>query len=629
MSNSEYIILTNNFKKSHSNYLELGYSILKSKDNDLTLKLFQFEELNNIKLTLQDVISFIDMFVKNKLYVYDIQLLDKKDPIINNNDNLTIFVKKEVFNNLMHCYAKDVPNKQYFEILPWMYTFAELNVKYYHLYLLLKKLFIIVKKHKKLFYKILKDNNIEIEKRFEEFLSTFIETKTVKNFIGCIKDYKLDFTGSGQILISILINDEAFLEFSNVSRKDRTNILGGYDKVLNIFKGKYKEIHNYANIDTFLLLFENSIIRNRLKNLIFSRNTVKNDLMVKGYSGTLFGSADKIYNKIKHYLDYNCYPIYNNNANIIKELKKMSRKIAKELDSIIEELCPAISERYLKLIKNIVEDIKDDKDKDIIIPNPIMTYHIKPRKREEIEMKLNLIDISSKKLKRSSRRIISYYTLETDYKRLKRSLGADIIQGFDAVVAYYIKKIIQLLNPSLRVATIFDAFIFSEHISLDVFRNISRLACQLTFKENFVENLIKSNNITNNEFYQSFKDNIFNSIKGNVLEQIVESSFFTYLLNNQNKWLFTNNQCNLKFFLNSFNYLNTFEIEKYNKFLIMENFSNEENTLEELRDLYKLKFIFIELRWALDELYRNFYMNNINHTISTLNEIMNNNDFIK
>jgi hypothetical protein len=238
---------------------------------------------------------------------------------------------------------------------------------------------------------------------------------------------------------------------------------------------------------------------------------------------------------------------------------------------------------------------------------------------------------------------------------MKTSLGADVIQSFDAVVAYYIKRICKMLNPQLNIATIFDAFVFSQHLDVNTFKNISRLACQLAMKQNFVKDMVSANNLIYNEFYQTFDKNIFDPLKDNVLSKVIESNLIFYLLKNQPKW-FTqivtpkpHNYFNKKFFIDSFQYLNSDEKSRYDlytKNLVEEHKShtiniyaivygketankNTREIIKELENSHKIKFILKELKASLKILHENFYVRDNKTVMFALRQIMNYDDFMK
>lgn len=586
-----------------------------------------------------------------------------------------IVLVNETYNDILENYGKNLTTKQYFEIIPWAANYSQIIINYKFITKLGTSIFNALGTNTKLksaiqakhiYSPFLKycTNKTKGDFVFYAFFEEFLNTNEIRDYLGYVKDYKLDFTGSGQILISILINDASFLDFSGVHKNNQNdgNNIGGYDKVLQIFKQKYENDPDYATINKFLEFIEEPGLKKHIKDLIFSRSLVKNDLMVKGYSGTLYGSAKKIENRIKDALLYNGYPFYRDKFLVANFLKKMSNKIAKELNTIIEQVCPAISESYLKLINTIANDIKiKNNDKGAKIPNKITTYSINPKKREVSEITLRYIDLKNKKLRRSSRRKVSYYTPDTDYEKIKSSLGADIIQGFDAVVAFYIKRIVQILNPKLRIATIFDAFIFSQHITPETFKDVCRLACQLAFKSNFVEDLLKANDLASNEFYQKFNVTIFSELKHNVLEKIIESNFLTYLLRHQSRWFTgSTNEINYNFFIKSMQFFNKEEQDKYNVFIadivqkdpvIIKHSQITDISISKLKDstysfkptkdhdvlkdvanlfaIYNVKFVLAELYKTIDTLHSNFFVINKDSVISQLRGIMNSDDFIK
>jgi hypothetical protein len=302
-----------------------------------------------------------------------------------------------------------------------------------------------------------------------------------------------------------------------------------------------------------------------------------------------------------------------------------------------------------------------EKNNGIIIVNPIVTFVINPKKNAVIQVKLNRINPETNKFERASRRKISHYTPNTNFRKIKSSLGADIIQSFDAVVAYYIKRICKMLNPNLHIATIFDAFIFSQHMDIDTFKNICRLACQLSMKQQFVSDMIQINNIPTDEFYKSFHKNIFEPVKNNILEKIVESNFMYYLLKNQDEWFIEiinpeeKLYINKSFFIKSLKFLNADEKLKYDDYIkdIMQksiiyninkyykifgkaasNFEKESDIkmlkkIKELEESYKVRFILLELIKNLHIIYENFYIKDAKTVIYNLRQIMNNDDFVK
>ena len=651
-------IITKDFTTKYSEFIFLGSILYKTNQQDLLKEFFNFKELKQIKVDKDTTYKFIKaVFSKQSSH-------ERYQSALSEYFEIT----SQIFEYLLDNSINKLTTKQYFEAMPWAYSYANMNVKYYIIQQIAQLFFkelkvnreinaLISDAHKFSTYK--KANNLQ---NFTQFLLNFLETPEVRNFIGYIQDYKLDFSGSGQILISILINDPSFLDFAGVHKID-INFIGGYDKILKVFKERYEQNSTYVDIENLLNLIQDSQLREGVRNIIFSRSLVKNDLMVKGYSGTKYGSALKIENRIKDYLIYNAYNIYFQDYNLVKQIGKTSHKIAVELDKIIEELCPMISKRYLKLMNSFVADIKktSNKDNGILIVNPIVTFNINPKEKAVIQIKLTRINEKTKKLLRDSRRKISYYTPETNFRKLKSSLGADIIQSFDAVVAYYIKRICKMLNPKLYIATIFDAFIFSQHLDINTFRNICRLACQLAMKPTFVNNILCLNNLPSNDFYASFDKNIFDSVDNNVLEKIIENDFIYYVINNQSQWfkelkdIQAEIRLNTKFFVKSIKYLSGKEKLEYEKYIenmlkrprikeIHKHYTvfgkppqNREKLpdikmlkdIEVLEESYKVKFVLQKIINALQILHENFYNITSNSVMHKLLEIMNNDDFIK
>jgi hypothetical protein len=645
------LILKKHFKCTYSNFILQGQILFKEDLEMLLEKFLSFDALALIKQNVSDLNKLLQILFEETLFIQNTDELYFENVLLRNN------IKYELFKYLMNFYSKYFTNKQYFEIMPWIQKYVEINVNYIVFKLIMIDLYEKINSNKKsnskllfilekcpIFYKHM--NKLT---NFEIFIQDVLSKKTTARFLGVIDNYKLDFTGSGQILISILINDAKFMEFSNVSKVKEHTL--GYDKILEIFIENYnKDVENYANINNFLNLIVIEKTKEEIKKIIFSRSLVKNDLMVKGYSGTIYGSASKIEDKITKALVYNTYPLYysddliNPKNKLSKELKKTSMRIAKELNKIIEEVCPSISNRYLTLIKSIASCIKTitiNNNNGIKIPNNITTYCINPKKRALLQIKLNAINTITKKLIRTSRRTISYYTPETNHKKLQLSLGADIIQGFDANVTYYIKRILKMINPSINVATIFDAFIFSEHIDIKTFKNICRLACQLTFSKNFVESLLKLNNIPNNDFYETFNNNIFSKFKENSLEKIIESEFYFYIFKNQYLLFKDDKTINKNFLFKAFKYLNEEEIKEYKIYFnskkndirqLKQNNNSKEfsNDIKSLMNMYKIQFILKKIFDATTILHENFYnLSNKNTIIFALNNIMNNDNFIK
>lgn len=652
------VIIIKDFIKTYRDFVYLGSLAYKQSPQDLIKDFFTYKDLQNIVISMSDYHKFIkNLFGETS-----------KDTsyILTYEDNFKVSLK--IFESILEKHMSKLTTKQYFEVLPWTYTYAKINVKYYVAQKIANILFselsseselqnLIPKNH--IFNKYKSKFNVKDQK---QFLSDFLGLQQTKNFLGYIQDYKLDFSGSGQLLIAMLIDDKEFLDFSGVHKIDK-NAIGGYDKVLKIFEERYFKDTEYLSINKLLDLIKNPILSEGVKNLIFSRSSVKNNLMVKGYSGTIYGSASKIEKRIADYLQFNAYNIFYGNLNLVKQISKTSHKIAVELNKIIEELCPAISKRYLKLMQKFVEDIKKTKEKDngIIIMNPIVTFVINPKKNAVIQVKLNRINPKTNKFERASRRKISHYTPNTDFRKIKSSLGADIIQSFDAVVAYYIKRICKMLNPNLHIATIFDAFIFSQHMDINTFKNVCRLACQLSMKQQFVSDMLQVNSIPIDDFYKSFNKNIFEPIKNNILEKIVESNFMYYLLKSQNEWFIeiVNPEkklyINKSFFIKSLKFLNDTERVKYNDYInsilqksliyninkyytiFGKTVSNSEKEpdikilkkIKELEETYKVRFILLELIKNLHILYENFYIKDAKTIIYNLRQIMNNDDFIK
>lgn len=653
-------IVIKDFKETYKDFCTLGSLLYKTSQEKLVKDFYMYDNLQNINSNLDDLSRFINILFKELVQDTSYkQLLSVED-----NDIIL-----ELFENILSNYTNNFTSKQYFEVLSWTYTYAVINVKYCKVQKIAEIFFnelskenefseIIPKTH------ILKKYTIKNKKlNQEQFIYDFLKLPEVKTFIGYIQDYKLDFSGSGQQLIAVLINDKEFLSFSGVQQIEKTS-LGGYDKVLEIFNERYTKKNDYADINKLLDIIADDILREGVRNIIFSRSLVKNDLMVKGYSGTLFGSAEKISKRIKDYLQFNTYNIYYGNTMLVKQISKTSKQIAKELNNIIEEVCPAISKRYLKLMDKLVKDIEKitkESNKGIIITNSIVNFVINPKKRKEIQIKLSRINAKTNKFERTSRRNISYYTEETDFRKMKLSLGADIIQSFDAVVAYYIKRICKILNPKLHIATIFDAFIFSQHMDIYTFKNICRLACQISLKQNFVDDIIKINSIPSDDFYKSFNKNIYEPLQNNRLERLIESNFMFYLLKNQSEWYIEivnpkpKTYLNKNFFIKSLSLMDSTEKSKYDNyinFIMKKNFiknlnkyytifgkvvvTPEENLdkniikkLQELEDSYNVRFVLKEIIDSLNILYENFYTKDANTVISRLREIMNNDDFIK
>lgn len=658
MGNTELnVVITKDFIKTYRDFVSLGSLAYKISLQDLIKDFFTYNELQNIAINVSDCHTFIKSLFGENLNAYSI-LTDAR--------NFKVSLK--IFESILDNHMSKLTTKQYFEVLPWTYMYAKINVKYYIVQEIANTLFrelstknelqnLIPNTH--ILNKYKNKSNLKDQK---QFLYDFLGLPQIKKFIGYIQDYKLDFSGSGQLLIAMLIDDKEFLDFSGVHKVDK-NAIGGYDKVLQIFEDKYFKDTEYANINKLLDLIENPILGEGVKNLIFSRGFVKNNLMVKGYTGTIYGSASKIEKRIADYLQFNAYNIFYKNTILVKQISKTSYKLAVELNKIIEELCPAISKRYLKLMQKIAEDVKNTKEKNngIIIVNPIVTFVINPKKNAVIQVKLNRINPETNKFERASRRKISHYTPNTNFRKIKSSLGADIIQSFDAVVAYYIKRICKMLNPNLHIATIFDAFIFSQHMDIDTFKNICRLACQLSMKQQFVSDMIQINNIPTDEFYKSFHKNIFEPVKNNILEKIVESNFMYYLLKNQDEWFIEiinpeeKLYINKSFFIKSLKFLNADEKLKYDDYIkdIMQksiiyninkyykifgkaasNFEKESDIkmlkkIKELEESYKVRFILLELIKNLHIIYENFYIKDAKTVIYNLRQIMNNDDFVK
>lgn len=653
-----YIVIKD-FKETYKDFCILGSLLYKTNQENLVKDFYMYIDVQNITSNLDDLYSFINI-------LFDISIKDMSNQLLSIDDSKAI---QKLFENILNRYASNFTSKQYFEVLSWTYTYAAINVKYCKVQRIGESFFkelstknelaeIIPKTH------ILKKYT-DKSKKFtqEQFIYDFLKLPEIRNFIGYIQDYKLDFSGSGQQLIALLINDKNFLRFSGVQKFEESTI-GGYDRILEIFREKYIKNSDYADINKLLDIIADDILREGVRNLIFSRSLVKNDLMVKGYSGTLYGSAEKINKRIKDYLQYNTYNIYYGSTTLVKQISKTSKQIAKELNNIIEEVCPAISRRYLRLMDKLVKDIEKitkESNKGISIKNSIVNFVINPKKRKEIQIKLSRINAKTNKFERTSRRNISYYTEETDFRKMKLSLGADIIQSFDAVIAYYIKRICKILNPKLYIATIFDAFIFSQHMDIYTFKNICRLACQISIKQNFVDNIIKINNISSDDFYKSFNKNIFEPLQNNQLENLIESNFMYYLLKNQLEWYIeivnpkTKTYLNKNFFIKSLSLMDPTEKLKYDNyidFIMRKKFIKNLNKsytifgkvaitpeknpdksitkkIQELEDSYNVRFVLKEIIDNLKILYENFYTKDAYTIISRLREIMNNDDFIK
>lgn len=650
-------IIIKDFKETYKDFISLGSLLYKTSQDNLIRDFYMYKDLQDIKSSLEDLYGFINILFNRT--VQDIQIM----PLLSKDNHKVI---SGVFENVLNDYTSNFTSKQYFEVLSWTHTYATINVKYRKIQGIAEIFFnelsevaqFIPKTH--ILYKYINKTKTHSQ---EQFIYDFLRLPEIKKFIGYIQDYKLDFSGSGQQLIAILINDKEFLNFSGVQKIEKSTVVG-YDRILEIFSERYAKNDDYAEINKLLNIIADDVLREGVRNIIFSRSLVKNDLMVKGYSGTLYGSAEKINKRIKDYLQFNTYNIYYGGITLVQQISKTSKQIAKELNNIIEEVCPAISKRYLKLMDKLVKDVEKltkETNKGIIITNPIVNFVINPKKRKEIQIKLSHINVETKRFERVSRRNISYYTEETDFKKMKLSLGADIIQSFDAVIVYYIKRICKILNPKLYIATIFDAFIFSQHMDIYTFKNICRLACQLSIKQCFVNNILQVNNIIVDDFYQSFDKNLFEPLHHNILEKIIESNFMYYLFKNQAEWFIeiinpdTKTRLNKSFFIKSLNLLNSEEKSKYDTYIqiimkkdfiktlnkyytIFEKPASkpEKNSdkdiikkIQELEDSYKVKFILKTLIENLTILYDNFYIKDSNSIISKLREIMNNDDFIK
>lgn len=658
ISNNLNHIVIKDFKENYKDFCMLGSLLYKISQENLIKDFYMYDSLQGITSNIDNLYNFLTILFETGV----------RDTLLTEDD---VKITQELFETILINYTSNFSSKQYFEVLSWTYNYAGINIKYRKIQKIAETFFkelsednefaeIIPKTHVLRKY-IDKNKNKKFSQ--EQVIYDFLQLPKSRTFIGYIRDFKLDFSGSGQQLIALLINDEAFLRFSGVQKLEE-NSIGGYDRVLEIFSERYTKNSNYADINKLLDLIADDILREGVKKIIFSRSLVKNDLMVKGYSGTLYGSAEKINKRIQDYLQFNTYNIYYGNTDLVKQISKTSKKIAKELNNIIEEVCPSISKRYLKLMDKLAEDIEKitkESYKGIIIPNPIVTFVINPKKRKQIQIKLSSINSKTNTFERTSRRNISYYTEETDFRKMKLSLGADIIQSFDAVVAYYIKRICKILNPKLHIATIFDAFIFSQHMDIYTFKNICRLACQISIKQNFVDNLIKINNISVDDFYKSFNKNIFESLQNNNLEKIIESNFMYYLLKNQIEWYneivnpTTKTYLNKTFFIKSLIFMDSTEKLKYDNYIniiMKKKFINEINKyytifgkvaanprknpdkditkkIQELEDSYKVKFVLKELMDNLKILYESFYTKDSHNIISRLREIMNNDDFIK
>src|SRR5579871_499305 len=641
MNNNLRKIFLKHFKQRYKTFIIIGCNLLKVNSLDSLFK--NFCEYTWNEITLYDSINlcYQDPFGK-ALCKNDASFFEKQSIVraLLISKIRTKFIEdyKYEFTDLL------LNSKKYFEAASWFYFYASLNIKYCVILEIAKHLEDSRLDRERILLRTLEEDKelkpfsvlrkiIITSNSIETILNKLLETDIVLDFLKPYGEVKLDYSGSGLIIMSLFVNDLTYMELAGIhhATEETKNSPKGYNIILDQFRESNKAVEDFAEIDKFLALIKAPYMREAVKNIIFDKTLVKNDLMVKGYGGTLFGSEEKIKKQLKNLLENNGYNIYANEYELFKQLSKTSRKIAKELDNLIVKKFTAISEKYIKFINEITK-VEEMKQSNIIIPNFITNYALDVKKTKTIMMCLTTIDHKIKKFKRSSRRTISYYTQAINYQKLNKTLGPNIIHGFDAIIVYYTKRILKILNPELRIATIFDAFIFSDHIDIQTFKNICRLALQLSFSHSFMDNLLKINDISSTEFFNQFYANIFDPLKDNALERIIKSDYLEFLFTHKNLWFIDNARLvlNKNIFLESYKHFVSKDKQRFNDFV--KTLTNKGITIDKNNlDLYRIQFIITELDLAQRLLQENFGTSSPDKTtvIGQLNKIINNNQFIK
>src|ERR1700678_42341 len=676
MQKEKKIFIIASIEKNYTDFIHLGKETLKYDKDNFVEYLYDLTSIDIVINFKKDLCkSKFLRSIREKSCVFSLKTLESESESESN----LVEATSKLYLMLLNYYVIKLSSKKYYEAMPWLLSYCKIFILYnyifdvgFFIYGLLSNtssLSNLDKTH--VFFKYLKFKykNLEfISKEFLQFLDDFCKWSPMDKRVLRIpiRNYKLDFSGSGLILTALLTNQKDLLNFSGIHLDNNNEIHFGYKQILD----KLKDIYNvdrkdYLGINKFLSHFDVSW-HNMLKEIIISREIVKDGTMVKGYSGTTRGLSDKIEDRISNFLISN-FLYQKHIEKVFTSLRNMSQKIAETINNLIDEHCPSIHTVYLRLIVDLVDKIRLKKNNEgIIIPLPHVRYKLEPKTHKIIPLKLSTVikGLNKNKLQRTSRRKAAYHTTFTDYRKLKSSFGADLIHGYDALVAYYIKEIIHILAPSLQIASIFDAFIFSEEIPLSTFKDICRLACQLAFKDSsFVRELLTENKVPFTEFHKVFDKNIFDPLQHNILENIIESDFLSYLYKNQDEW-FKSKKPKFKYFIHSLNFMNIKEQEEYDKYIAEicelpkikglnynfkifgkdkinttqntkftpEYISQMEKLIKRLENAYKQSFVIKKIIETDNQINEHLFNSNENNTktvINSLREIINNDKFVK
>jgi len=397
---------------------------------------------------------------------------------------------------------------------------------------------------------------------------TFIAEDCKKQF-----NLKLDASSSGLQQIGFLLEDDTnieLLEFSSITVPRTKNV--GYDLILDIFikdyadTNKCKQLRKYIESIKYTLDVDNSnnteeyddqevIIPDNVgistknenmyvlvKSSIFSRDTIKALVMVIGYSGTVYGQTNRLYNDIIKKLRYNLVSI---SKNMFKVIRSICLQVVKIINEIIANNYTTLNE-YLTLVHNIATKTTN---KGIRLKSETLNVIFNPKITLVQTLKINTFDPINKIEVRAKRRKIGYFGHQTDIKALKSTLPPRIAHILDSTVLYYHKLIYDIMVPRNNLFSVHDSFTYTNDgsISTKDFKDLLRLSYYATYKKNFIEEILINNNIDPKQLLFE-KKSIFKDVTDLYIDMLIKSPRLQYLITGQYRYTTTYSTLNYKYF---------------------------------------------------------------------------------
>lgn len=444
--------------------------------------------------------------------------------------------------------------------------------------------------------------------------------KTLRNIttLPFLTNMRLDYVSSGLQLIAITLGDKDLMTFAAVQKaKDLTEV--SYMSILNKLKTNYdtnkKEEVSIA-IDTFLSNFDGKEL-SYLKDFIFSKATVKDIVMLIAYSGTLRGFSDDFFVKFKNYINHNLILL---NDKCYTDFYKMRKLLITTIYKMIIIEYPG-TKFFANWTREAAKIIKNSNNNGFIIDAPHISYMITPNKYKTIKLRTNKININTLKVERKARHNVSFFTSSLDSIKLMNAGGANIIQTLDASIVFFFKQTLSIFSSDeIRIATLFDAFLFSNNFTDDIYSNLPivkdllRLSTYLTFKYNVLDKIIEKNDLINKNLqrmdtkkkmkketvkdFKTYFGNIFSEIDDTtfIFENVFTSRLWHYIFMHRHLWLTKEDKINKNFYLNAFStYANDTDWAEFNE------------AMKSSLRLYNKEFSYILAKYNIKEPYELFH----------------------